>query len=293
MRWLLCAAALAFAPNAFAADYTPPPFAADYTQPPPVTIGPATFTRWAGFYFGGQVGYSSSEINFSNAASSEISYLLRGYPAILQDQQISHWPVLGSHSTASPSYGGFIGYNVQWEDVILGVELNYNRVSLPASSSGTVSRSFIDSTNLPTGHHYYYDPVTVSAQSSIQLTDIATFRARAGWELGSFLPYGFAGFAVGRANTSATATASLSAYDIPDFETPPLVPLPNQMLPPTSQSSSQSGAFAYGAATGLGMDVALTSNLFVRGEFEYVFFPQVNNIQVSLWSARVGAGVKF
>jgi hypothetical protein len=84
MSWL--------APSAFAADYTPPP---------PVTIGPATFTRWAGFYFGGQVGYSSSVINFGLAPSSEISYVLRGNPAILQDQQISQWPVLGSHSTAS------------------------------------------------------------------------------------------------------------------------------------------------------------------------------------------------
>lgn len=52
MRWLLCTAAfLAFAPSAFAADYTPPA---------PVTIGPATFTRWAGFYFGGQIGYSDA-----------------------------------------------------------------------------------------------------------------------------------------------------------------------------------------------------------------------------------------
>jgi opacity protein-like surface antigen len=45
--------------------------------------------------------------------------------------------------------------------------------------------------------------------------------------------------------------------------------------------------------TGLGTDVALTSNLFVRGEFEYIFFAPVNGIQVSMWSARVGAGVKF
>jgi len=41
------------------------------------------------------------------------------------------------------------------------------------------------------------------------------------------------------------------------------------------------------------MDVALSTNLFVRGEFEYIFFPPVNGIQVSLWSARVGAGLKF
>ena len=60
MRRLLCAAAfLAFAPSAFAADYTPPV---------PVTIGPATFTRWAGFYIGGQVGYSDALADFSEAS---------------------------------------------------------------------------------------------------------------------------------------------------------------------------------------------------------------------------------
>jgi outer membrane immunogenic protein len=86
---------------------------------------------------------------------------------------------------------------------------------------------------------------------------------------------------------------SYFAIDIPDIETPPIPPLPNLSYNSVPQTGGQNGAFAYGVATGLGMDVALTSNLFVRGEFEYIFFPPVNSIQGSLWSARVGAGVKF
>jgi outer membrane immunogenic protein len=84
--------------------------------------------------------------------------------------------------------GGFIGYNSEWENaLILGVELNYNHVSLSASSSGSIARSFIDSTNIPSGHHYLYD-VNVTGQASVHMSDIATFRARAGWEAGNFLP---------------------------------------------------------------------------------------------------------
>ena len=62
---------------------------------------------------------------------------------------------------------------------------------------------------------------------------------------------------------------------------------------PVSQSNAQNGAFAYGFATGLGVDAAILPNLFVRGEVEYIHFGAVNGIQVSMTTARVGAGVKF
>jgi opacity protein-like surface antigen len=285
-----------------------PAFAADYELPPPVPIRPASSTptyvvgppkpqyHWGGVYGGVQGGYSSAVVNFGTAAS-EISSLLRG-TAILQDQQISQWPVFSSSSSDanSASLGGFIGYNYEWEDVITGLELNYNHfLSLSTSVNGSITRSFTDSTNLPAGHNYVYDPFTVKAQSAINITDIATFRARAGWEAGSFLPYAFGGLAVGRANTSTSATVSFTANDFPDVQTPP-TPQPIPLSPlqfDQTQATGQNGAFAYGVATGLGMDVALSTNLFVRGEFEYIFFPPVNGIQVSLWSARVGAGVKF
>jgi opacity protein-like surface antigen len=296
-----------------------PAFAADYELPPPVPIRPASSTptyvvgppnpqyHWGGVYGGVQGGYSSATVNFGTAAS-EISAILRGNP-ILQDQQISQWPVFSSSSgdANSASFGGFIGYNYEWEDVILGLELNYNHfLSLSTSISGSVTQSFTDSTNLPAGHHYFYDPFKVTAQSAINITDIATFRARAGWEAGSFLPYAFGGLAVGRADTSTSATVSYTATDIPDVQTPPTPPLgflPSLSCPPTPSSNcptnptqaatGQNGAYAYGVATGVGVDIALTSHVFARGELEYIFFPPVNGIQFSLWSARVGAGVKF
>ena len=48
MRWGICAAVLlALVPRAFAGDYD----ILRGSQP----VGPATFTRWSGFYFGGQL----------------------------------------------------------------------------------------------------------------------------------------------------------------------------------------------------------------------------------------------
>ena len=44
------------------------------------------------------------------------------------------------------------------------------------------------------------------------------------------------------------------------------------MLFDQTQGTGQNGAYAYGVAAELGMDVALSTNLFVRGEFEYIFF---------------------
>jgi outer membrane immunogenic protein len=50
---------------------------------------------------------------------------------------------------------------------------------------------------------------------------------------------------------------------------------------------------AVGVAAGLGTDYALTPNVFVRGEFEYIYFAAVYGVQVSVITGRVGAGVKF
>jgi opacity protein-like surface antigen len=41
------------------------------------------------------------------------------------------------------------------------------------------------------------------------------------------------------------------------------------------------------------MDVAITRNIFVRAEFEYVRFAPIMNTVLAVESARVGAGLKF
>jgi len=131
MRWLLCAAAfLAFAPSAFAADYNP------YIPVSPVTVGPATFTRWAGFYFGGQVGYSGARADFSKASEPLVGFSLRDLVLEAQDMP-STFQVLRNAGTNVTGFGGFVGYNSQWQDLVLGFEANYTHspFTIIASSS--------------------------------------------------------------------------------------------------------------------------------------------------------------
>ncbi len=248
MRWVISFLTfLAMSASAFAADLD------DFN----VLRGSEPTYHWGGFYGGLQVGDTSGTVNFGRAASSEIAFMLRD-TAIEQDQQISKWTVLGSRTPNATNLGGFVGYNVEWENVITGLEVDYSHGSLFASSSNSIARSFTDSTNLPAGHHYDYS-VNVNAQSSLHITDVATLRARGGWEAGNFLPYGFIGFALGRADVSTSATVAYTAHDVPDVQTPPTPPLGS--LPPLqfnqTDTQAQGGAFIYGFATGAGMDVAL------------------------------------
>jgi outer membrane immunogenic protein len=277
MRWVLCAVVvLVFAPRALAQDY--------------VLRGSEPSYRWAGVYGGADAGYTSSVVNFAQAASPEVAFILR--ETVLEtDEQISTWSVLGKRNPEGTALGAFVGYNFDWNNVILGVEFDYNHVSLAASAANALTRSFTDSNSLPAGHHYYYT-VSVGAQSALHMSDIVSFRSRFGWAAGNFLPYGFVGLAMSRVSTTTGAVVAYSAVDFPDSETPPLVPLPNLNVPPETEANSQN-QFAYGLATGLGLDVGLTPNIFVRGELEYIYFAPVTGIQFSLTSARVGAGFKF
>ncbi|MGC1779144.1 MAG: hypothetical protein WBB34_14450, partial [Xanthobacteraceae bacterium] len=228
MRWVLCAVLLCtFAPGAAAQEFGP-------ALRGPESVGQPSVPKWSGFYAAGQIGYSSANANFSNAAAPGVSFILRN-TTIEEDEDLSGWDVLPSErSSGGAGFGGYVGYNMQWEDVILGLEANYNRVSLKTSSADSEERSFVDSDNIPSGHHYFYD-ATVSEQASMEITDIATFRARAGWAFSNYLPYGFVGFAVGRANVSNNASVQYTAVDYPDPTTPPTTPLPDIDFGPVSQ----------------------------------------------------------
>jgi opacity protein-like surface antigen len=60
-----------------------------------------------------------------------------------------------------------------------------------------------------------------------------------------------------------------------------------------TQSNSKNNAIVGGFVIGLGMDVAILPNLFLRGEWEYVGFAPVGGIRANLNSGRIGIGVHF
>lgn len=224
-RSVLC---LCTAVTLIAAATTVPAAAADmpetvlrgsYTEQPP------NFVRWDGVILGAQYGFSNLSADFSDVAG------------------VGSLPKTTSNSG---QYGGFLGYNFQWDDVVLGVEGAYNR---------------------PTSLGVSAEETTTPSSSSVKLVDYGTFRGRAGYAFGQFLPYAFLGGAIGRMNyTTISAGTVLSSRD---------------------------NAYVGGLTAGLGIDVAVLPNVFVRAEYEYVMFAPVSSIRTSVNTARAAIGVRF
>jgi outer membrane immunogenic protein len=143
--------------------------------------------------------------------------------------------------------------------------------------------------------------VLVSGTASARITDFATFRARGAWAAGPFLPYAFLGVAVGRLDWSRTASVNGTATDhpspAPTFDPGTGACTANCPLPTLAisenRSDSRNGVFAYGGAAGLGIDVALLPNLFVRGEWEIIQFAPVAHMHILVNTVRTAVGLKF
>lgn len=265
------------------------------------SFAPQSFTpsyaKWDGVYFGGQLGWSSGTADYSNTLSPLTGFILR---ESIFENTVPNWPTMGRESVTHFNYGAFIGYNFyQLDQLVLGIEANYNRLDLDSSMQDSISRIINDDSQAPSGHHYYYH-LTVSGAGAVHITDIATLRARAGWTAGQFLPYAFGGLAIGRANYYRAASVSYWTEDKPDPATPPTPPSPppDFNFPPGSdpagtKSESQSNAIAYGFTAGVGVDVSILPNMFLRAEWEFVQFVPIHDIQVNINSARVGIGLKF
>jgi outer membrane immunogenic protein len=168
-------------------------------------------TDWNGVYFGAQVGVANMNTDFGNAASQWVGNNLSN--TTLEEQyNVSNSALMPTNTIMGQSYGAFFGYNVQWEELVLGFDMAYNHMSSMASSSaaGSINRTVTTSDGT-------YD-VNISGQASDQLIDYATVRGRAGYAFGQFLPYVVLGAAVGRFDYTTTANLQVCGPDFPDTE---------------------------------------------------------------------------
>jgi outer membrane immunogenic protein len=237
-----------------------------------IPAGPAPVADWQGFYLGGQAGYGSSDENF-NGATSNMTQALLADTLIEQAMQVSSWNLeLGKNSQQAGGFGAFAGYNWQWDDVVLGVEGSYLHANFGGSASATEARSSTAALSDGLIHD-----VTATSQAAISISDMATFRARAGWAFGCFLPYVFGGVALGNADISRSITVQDSAPGV-QFQT-------------LSASDVEHNHMVYGYSAGVGIDYKVAAGLFLRGEWEYTRF--TDTIDVSINTVRAGVGYKF
>lgn len=275
-RCLIALCLLGFVTQANAQDFETPTLRG---SSPFIPAAP-TYYRWDGVYAGGHASWSSSGMDFSGATSDLVAFILR-QTTIEDEQRVSQWPLLGKSTVSAFGYGAFVGYNTQWDDVILGIEGTYMRTNLAGSSSDAIVRQFTTSDN-------YSNTVDVTGTASLTIKDVFTVRGRAGAVFGRFLPYMTLGLAVGIADYARSVTVTSSGtYVGPDPQLPPYGPVTE------SASSTKKNMVIYGYAAGLGMDIAVLPNAFVRGEWEFVQFNTPSNVNAYVSTIRGGMGLRF
>jgi outer membrane immunogenic protein len=274
MRRLLAALGLiGLISPAFAADYELPALRGSQMFVPAYP----TYFSWQGFYAGGQVSFTSASSDFTRATEPMVAFSLR-QTVVEAVAAPSQWAVLGGRDTGAGGFGGFLGYNLQWDNAVVGFEFNYTHSSLDLdATSSPISRQ-------ASAGQFTYD-VTLDATGSLRITDFATTRARFGWVVDNFMPYATVGLAFGRADVALSTV--VSGFQIGPPPANPVVPFA------FSQSQTKSGAYMYGYSGSAGVDYALTSGIFARAEYEYIHWHEIFNIASSMHNFRAGLGVKF
>jgi outer membrane immunogenic protein len=298
---------------------------------------PPPFQRWSGFYGGGQVSADFHGISFNDDGNSTLSNFRSG-DAVLGAVPMNSLLPLGSLSTRGLSYGGFVGYNYQLDDVVLGFELNFNQANSTSSASqsqtatpgqlanGTITQNGLTTTTNcatcygpPVGTPGFatatssvlYIPGAVTESNTVTATlqNYGEARIRGGWAFGDFLPYVTVGLSVARIDSTETVYAhyvgtgvtTTTTSTVPNPQTTPAsapyITVSTPVAGPVNRTyvagETTSGKYSFGFAAGVGLDYALSRNVFVRGEVEYLQFSTPNNISLNTATARVGAGLKF
>jgi outer membrane immunogenic protein len=246
------------------------------------SLEPTNYARWDGWHAGLQAGYANMNTDPGNSTSQPISFILRN--TLLQSEFApSEWTTLGPGTTNSAVYGGFIGYNMQWDNLVLGFDFGYKHPQhLDAGATDSITRRVVTTDNIQ-------HDVTIDAQTTLKLVDYATLRGRGGYAIGQFLPYMVVGAALGRFNYSTTVTVTDFMTQLPA----PGVVLGNALLTPSTITAGKDNSFVGGVVAGAGVDWAVTPGLFLRAEWEFIAFASVNGARNNINTASVGLGLRF
>jgi opacity protein-like surface antigen len=243
------------------------------------TDGLSTGTvNWQGAYFGAHASYGAADMDFTNSGQDLLAKLLNNVDVQAQFN-ISSWPLQSTAHMQSSGYGGFVGYNWQWTDAVVALELNYTHGNFFGSNGGSQGRTF----QFPAD---YVTTAVASSSAYMKVTDYGSLRVRGGYAIDNWLPYGFAGIAMGQANINRRADVTLD-YNYVGSAVPAL-PSYSAAYSLTDNANSH---FVTGFAGGVGVDVMLYAGLFLRAEWEYLRF--VTKVDTTINTVRAGLGYKF
>lgn len=268
-RFVLALTMISAMPFAHAADMPDLPILRGAVR----DILPRTNVDWGGFYVGGQYGVTSN--NFGTSGANQQMQALAASMTPPGTTNFASYQV--NDKTTTQGWGGFVGYNWQWTDAVLGFDVSYmrggQRVSSVINPVGVAQTINGD------------DYVTVtSGNQTMSITDYGSARLRAGWAVSSFLPYATVGFSMGRADISRVVNVN-GTVDVGGGGNP--VAYNNQGV------QAKSGALLYGYSYGGGLDVMMFAGLFLRGEVEVSRFTTSWAMDATVTTARLGAAYKF
>lgn len=266
--------------------------AADYLRgplpEPAMRSAPTTSYDWSGTYFGGH--YAFSHMSFNN-------YDL-GTPAITRSVANSELAtglstaignsLFGKGNSNKSGFGGYIGYNTMWDDVVVGVEAEYTRVNAAVSTSGQQLNGTLGSTATPTSAYDY--ALRFGAKTSIN--DYYAFKGRAGMAIDRALLYASLGVAMANVTRETTGAGTWEQYVIS--------PRATQTGVVNVASAGKQSLTRWGFAAGLGAEYAMTDNIVLRGEWQYLGFGSLTNLTstskngyYTLNTLRAGLATKF
>ncbi len=242
-------------------------------------------TKWSGFYFGGGAGVSSTKFKPGDGLQDLANLAFRNTTLGAQVNMGSLVNNLPSKTDSGSTFFGFTGYNFAFGDVILGLEADYTRSNHEYLISDFIGRRFTTSDGT-------INDFSLTTRQGAELQDYATARIRMGWAYGRIMPYATLGGAVGRFNTTSTIDATWRFT-----RTNPITgAIDNNVVAsgyPLRVGETKRDVYGFGLAAGLGVDMALTDNLFLRAEYQIIRFADVEGTSTTINTGRVAAGLKF
>jgi opacity protein-like surface antigen len=242
-------------------------------------------TKWAGFYFGGGAGVSETKFKPGDGLQTLANYAYRNTTLGAEANMGALVGDLPSKRDSGSTFFGFAGYNFAFGDVILGLEADYTRSGHQYLVGDYIARRFTTSDGT-------INDYSLTTQQGAELLDYATARIRMGWAYGRIMPYATLGGALGRFDTVSTIDATWRFTRTNSVTGA----IENNVVAagyPLRVGGTKRDVYGFGLAAGLGVDMALTDNLFLRAEYQIIRFADVEGTSTTVNTGRVAAGLKF